>query len=188
MTPDLCELNRISSPISSYFFCIQQSLLLCASERCQSETRNEKRQYESCTIKQGSVNPWIKCKNIVRHTNSFWLGHMHRYKIVDWLTDTQRKDLIRLMFGHHRISHPSMIVTVYSITYTTVHISLFLIFLILLYTNITQNCLLFSLFCRFSSWWWRKVIHRLMCWDCSWNIKVGSLFLSWMTGSVIFNG
>ena len=37
-TPDLCEQNRISSQVSSYFFCIQRSLLLCASEKCQSAT------------------------------------------------------------------------------------------------------------------------------------------------------
>ena len=37
-TPDLCVQNRISSQVSSYFFCIQQSLLLCALEKCQSAT------------------------------------------------------------------------------------------------------------------------------------------------------
>ena len=42
ITPNLCELNRISSPVSSYFFCIQQSLLLCASERCQNVTKTRK--------------------------------------------------------------------------------------------------------------------------------------------------
>ena len=35
-TPDPCVQNRISSPVSSYFFCIQRSLLLCASDECQS--------------------------------------------------------------------------------------------------------------------------------------------------------
>ena len=55
ITPDPCARNRISSPVSSYIFCIQQSLLLCDSERCQNVTKNEKRQYYSFTL---------KCKNI----------------------------------------------------------------------------------------------------------------------------
>ena len=86
------------------------------------------------------------------------------FQFLEWRPWQGEPDIVK-------VTYPSMVITVHSITYITVHISLFLIFLILFYTNITQNCLLFSLSCWLSSRWWRKVVHCLMSWDCSFEGK-----------------
>ena len=104
--------------------------------------------------------PWIAINIPSKHNNHNPKSIPEKCIDFSWQT---------LYQYHHKISYPSMVIAVHSITYITVHISLFLIFLILFYTNITQNCLLFSLFRWFPSWWWWKVVHCLIRCDCSIN-------------------